>query len=80
MGENKITKDNIRSVQKSKRSYYITLPINYVRRLGWDEPGKAVVVSAEGKKMVIEELGGEAPRFELETATKIKWKRKTSKK
>ena len=54
MGRKKeFTEENVRNIQKSKRSYYITLPIRHVRELGWRETQK-VVVKKEGKKLIVE--------------------------
>jgi bifunctional DNA-binding transcriptional regulator/antitoxin component of YhaV-PrlF toxin-antitoxin module len=50
-----INNENIRNIQKSKRSYYVTLPIEFIRRLGWREQQKVVVKNA-GKKLMIEKL------------------------
>ncbi len=46
--------EDVRNVQKSKRSYYITLPIRHVRELGWRETQK-VVVKKEEKKLIVED-------------------------
>lgn len=45
--------ERVRNIQKSKRSYYITLPIRYVRELKWRETQK-VVVKKEGKGLIVE--------------------------
>ena len=45
----------MRTIQKSKRSYYITLPIRAVRRLGWKE-GREVFVQEDGRALRIEEV------------------------
>jgi len=50
-----INNENIRNIQKSKRSYYVTLPIEFIRRLGWREQQKVVIKNA-GKKLMIEKL------------------------
>ncbi|TSA45355.1 hypothetical protein D4R51_01980 [bacterium] len=52
MARRRISEENIRSIQKSKRSYYITLPIEYVRDLGWGE-GRQVLVEKIGRKLTI---------------------------
>jgi len=54
MARREIGKEHIRNIQKSKRSYYVSLPINYVRELGWQERQK-LVVRKVGKKLVIED-------------------------
>lgn len=47
-----ISEENIRSIQKSRRSYYVTLPIQIVREFGWRETQK-VVIEKRGKEIVI---------------------------
>ena len=54
MGRREIFDEDVRNIQKSKRSYYITLPIRYVRELNWRETQK-VVVKKEGKKLIVED-------------------------
>ncbi|MDP3974924.1 MAG: hypothetical protein Q8P88_01395 [Candidatus Jorgensenbacteria bacterium] len=52
MGRRNIDDEEIRNIQKSKRSYYITLPVADVRALGWRERQKVRVVR-KGKKLVV---------------------------
>lgn len=56
MGRKKIAKQYIRKVGKigssQNHSYYVTLPIAYVRSLGWRE-GQKVVVKKVGSKIHI---------------------------
>ena len=54
MGRRTISEENIRILQKSKGSYYITLPIEYVRMLGWKD-GQKVRVKKDGAKLIIED-------------------------
>jgi len=54
MSRRELFEENIRNVQKSKRSYYVTLPIRYVRELGWKE-GRKVAVRRTGKKLTVED-------------------------
>ena len=54
MTRRELANENIRNIQKSKRSYYITLPIQLVREFGWKEKQK-VVVEKSGKEIVIKE-------------------------
>lgn len=49
----KNNESGIRKIQKIKRSYYITLPIAYVREFGWDKK-REVVIRKAGKKLLIE--------------------------
>lgn len=55
MTRRKIDEENIRSIQKSKRSYYVTLPIRLVREFGWKE-GWNVIVEKRGREIVIKNL------------------------
>ena len=52
MGRRNIDDEEIRSILKSKRSYYISLPVANVRALGWRERQK-VRVKRMGKKLII---------------------------
>ncbi|KKU91643.1 MAG: hypothetical protein UY23_C0001G0249 [Candidatus Jorgensenbacteria bacterium GW2011_GWA1_48_11] len=54
MTRRELANENIRNIQKSKRSYYITLPIQLVREFGWKETQK-VVVEKRGKEIVIKD-------------------------
>lgn len=51
----KTNKTNIRNLQKSGGSYYVTLPIDVVRELGWKERQKVVVTKVSGKKIEIKD-------------------------
>jgi len=54
-----IPEENIRSIQKSGRSYHITLPIQVVREFKWKEGQKVVVMKSasrrSGKEIVIKD-------------------------
>lgn len=53
MSRRKITKENIRKIQQSSRgSYYLSIPIKFIRNLGWKERQK-VVVKRSGKKLIV---------------------------
>jgi len=52
MARRSIPEENIRNVQKSRRSYYVTLPIQIIREFGW-QSGQKVVVEKEGKKITV---------------------------
>lgn len=54
MSRRELARENVRNIQKSKRSYYITLPIRYVRELGWRE-GQRVVVKKASQKLTVED-------------------------
>jgi len=49
-----VSEENVRNIQKSKRSYYVTLPIGVVREFRWKE-GQKVVVEKRGKEIVIKD-------------------------
>jgi len=54
MPRRKIQNRNVRNIQKNQRTYYVTLPVEMVRDLGWRERQK-VVVKRRGKKLTIED-------------------------
>jgi len=51
----KRNKTNIRNLQKSGGSYYVTLPIEVIRRYKWKERQKVVVNAVRGKKIEIKD-------------------------
>ena len=51
----KLNQTNIRNIQKSGGSYYVTLPIEVVRDLGWKERQKVVIKKVAGKKIEIKD-------------------------
>jgi len=55
MGVQKIGLESVRKLNKiGGGSYFITIPISYVRELKWREKQK-VVVKKRGKKLIIED-------------------------
>ena len=54
MGRRAIPEENIRNIQKSRRSYYLNLPIQMIRQSGWKE-GQKVVVEKRGREIVIKD-------------------------
>jgi len=54
MARRSIPDENVRNIQKSRRSYYITLPIQIVRELKWREQQK-VVVEKRGNEITIKD-------------------------
>lgn len=46
--------ENIRKIQQSHGSYYVYLPIDQIRDLGWQDR-QQVVVKRQGKKLIIED-------------------------
>mgnify|MGYP001025899521 CR=1 FL=1 len=71
-----ISKENIRNIQKSNRSYYITLPISVLRKLGWDRAGKPLVVYQKGRKIFIEEFNNQIKNPNIMEFSLKLWKRK----
>ncbi len=49
-----VSEENVRNIQKSRRSYYVTLPIQVVREFRWKE-GQKVVVEKRGKEILIKD-------------------------
>jgi antitoxin component of MazEF toxin-antitoxin module len=49
----KLEDRHIRKIQKSGRSYFIRLPIELVRKYGWQEKQKLVVEEAPRKRITI---------------------------
>lgn len=54
MSRRPVGEENIRNIQKSNRSYHVTLPIEVVREFRWKE-GQKVVVEKRGKEIVIKD-------------------------
>ena len=52
MASRKLEKRNVRNIQRFKESYYVTLPIEIVRKLKWKERQK-VVVKMRGRGIAI---------------------------
>jgi len=51
MSKRKLHKENIRKIQHSNGTYYITIPIRIIRNLKWKERQK-VVVNKTGKEKI----------------------------
>jgi len=51
----KTNKTEVRNIQKSSGSYYITLPIGIIRKFGWKERQKVTVRPKPGKKIEIKD-------------------------
>ena len=49
-----IQEENVRSILKVRRSYYVSLPIQVVREFKWKE-GQKVAVEKRGKEIVIKD-------------------------
>ncbi|MBI2013819.1 MAG: hypothetical protein HYS87_03270 [Candidatus Colwellbacteria bacterium] len=45
---------NVRNIQKNQHTYYVTLPIEHVKNLKWQERQK-VVVTKRGKSLIIKD-------------------------
>jgi len=54
MTRRQVEDENIRKIQKMKRSYYVSLPVRIVRRLKWQE-GQNVAVEERGKEITIKD-------------------------
>ena len=58
MARRKMEKRNTRKLTKlGRHSYGVTVPIEFIRKLGWKERQK-VVVNLRGKKITIEDWKG----------------------
>ncbi|MFH0712741.1 MAG: hypothetical protein V2A55_02750 [Candidatus Jorgensenbacteria bacterium] len=54
MGRRMVEDENVRKIQKVRRSYYVSLPVRIIRRLRWQE-GQNVVVEDRGKEIAIKD-------------------------
>ena len=55
MTRNKVGSENVRKITRvGSMSYSITIPVEYMRKLKWQEK-QEVVVTQRGKKLVIED-------------------------
>ncbi len=54
MGRRTVENENVRKIQKMRRSYYVSLPVNIVRKFRWQE-GQNVVVEERGKEIIIKD-------------------------
>lgn len=54
MARRKLKNRNVRNIQKNQRTYYVTLPVEAVKKLGWKERQK-VVVKKKGRTLVIKD-------------------------
>jgi len=54
MTRRQIEDENVRKIQKVRRSYYVSLPVRIIRRLRWQE-GQNVVVEERGKEIIIKD-------------------------
>ena len=54
MAQRKLEKRNIRNIQRSKGSYYVTLPIEIMRKLRWQERQKVVVKQRGGGITIVD--------------------------
>jgi len=52
MARRKLNNNHIRNIQKSKGSYYITIPIEIIRNMSWRERQK-VEVKQYGKDKIL---------------------------
>jgi len=54
MGRNQQGEQNIRKIQQSHGTYYVTIPIDQINDLGWQEHQR-VDISREGETLVIKD-------------------------
>lgn len=52
MARRKSNQDSVRNIQRTKSSYYVTLPAGIMREFGWKERQK-VVIRKYGKNRVV---------------------------
>ncbi|OGH78785.1 MAG: hypothetical protein A2469_03780 [Candidatus Magasanikbacteria bacterium RIFOXYC2_FULL_40_16] len=52
MSRQRINKEQIRKIQNSKGSYFVSLPIDKVRELGWRN-GQRIIIAKQGSKLII---------------------------
>jgi hypothetical protein len=58
MGRRKIGDEKVRSIQKSRDTYLVSIPIELMRELGWREKQRVVVRPAGRGKLIIEDYKG----------------------
>jgi len=54
MPRRKLTDKNIRNIYKNQRTYYVSIPIEFIKELEWQDRQK-VTVRKSGKKLIIED-------------------------
>ena len=63
MSKRSFNKRNVRKLgtigNASQPSYYVTLPIDFIRNLGWDS-AQEVKIRKHGKKLIIEDASTES--------------------
>lgn len=52
MGRRKIGQEQIRSIQKTHGTYTVSLPVELVRELGWQERQRVVITKSGGKLII----------------------------
>ncbi len=55
MGRRRTSEENIRKIQKVSRSYYVTIPISFIREFGWREGQKLVVEKNKKGEIIIKD-------------------------
>ena len=53
MSRRKNVKDHVRNIQRSKGSYHISIPMNLIKELKWQERQKGVVKKYAKNKILI---------------------------
>jgi len=61
MGRRKTDKEQIRKIQSSGGSYFVSLPIGELRELGWQE-GQKVVIKKRGQGFSIADWPPRSPK------------------
>ncbi len=53
MSRRKNNKEEIRNIQKTRSSYYVSIPVEFVRNFGWKERQKVVVKKLGKNKLIV---------------------------
>lgn len=53
MGRRKIGQEKIRSIQKTRNTYVVSIPIELMRELGWREKQRVTITRSGSGKLVI---------------------------
>ena len=57
MPRRQLVNKNVRNIQKNQRTYSVSIPVEFIKELKWQERQK-VVVRKSGKKLIIEDWEG----------------------
>lgn len=53
MGRRKIGQEKIRSIQKTRNTYTVSIPIELMRELGWREKQRVTITRSGSGKLII---------------------------